>query len=62
MGDSIQTLGASISNLLGDALAAIGNTLSSLLATIGRIVPGGIPVFVVLCAIAILVGLATFRR
>ncbi len=62
MGEYIQTLGGSISNLFGDAIAAIGNAISGLLSTIGRVVPGGIPVFVVLCAIAVLVGLATLRR
>jgi hypothetical protein len=62
MGEYVQTLGGSISNLFGDAIAAIGSTLSSMLSTIGHVVPGGIPVFVVLCVIAGLVGLATFRR
>jgi hypothetical protein len=62
MGEYIQTLGGSISTFFGDAIATIGDTISSLLSTIGRTVPGGIPVFVVLCAIAVMVGLATLRR
>jgi hypothetical protein len=62
MGEYVETLGGSISNLFGDAIQTIVNTFSSMLSTIGRIVPGGIPVFIVLCVIAVLVGFVTFRR
>lgn len=41
--------------------AGVG-AVGTLVHTANSIVPGGFPVFVVLCVIAILVGLATFRR
>jgi phage-related protein len=58
MTDFIDGIGRAISGLT-DALAG---ALSGFVHTISAIVPGGFPVFVVLCAIAVLVGLATFRR
>ena len=62
VGDFIAAIGQGISGLVGNAVAAIGNVLGNLVYTIGRIVPGGFPIFVVLLVIAVLVGWSTLRR
>lgn len=51
---------------IGEFIRNAVNAGAQLVATIVHaanvIVPGGFPAFVVLCAIAVLVGLATYRR
>jgi len=62
MGDFVNAIGQGISGLVGDSLAAIGSVLGGMLGTLGRIVPGGLPIVAVLAVIAIMVGWATFKR
>ena len=62
MGDLINNIGSAIRGLFENAVDAVAHVLSTIVHTANAIIPGGFPVFVVLCAIAILVGLATFRR
>jgi hypothetical protein len=47
---------------IGNAVDAGAHAVATVVHTADSIVPGGFAVFVVLCVIAILVGLATFRR
>jgi hypothetical protein len=51
-----------IGRAIGNAIDAGAHAVATIVHTANSIVPGGFPVFVVLCVIAILVGLATFRR
>ncbi len=62
MGDFINAIGQGISGLVADSLAAIGSVLGGMIGTLGRIVPGGLPIVAVLAVIAILVGWASLRR
>jgi hypothetical protein len=62
MTDFIDGIGRSINGLFQNALDAVAGAFSGLVHTVNGIVPGGFPVFVILCAIGVLVGLATFRR
>ncbi len=62
MGDLINNIGAAIRGLFDNAVDALVHVVSVIVHTADGIIPGGFPVFVVLCAIAVLVGLATFRR
>jgi hypothetical protein len=47
---------------IGNAIDAGAHAVAAVVHTANAIVPGGFPIFVVLCVIGILVGLATFRR
>ncbi len=58
MGDFVDAIGQGIGGLVANSIAAIFSTLN----TIGRMMPGGLPIFFVLVAITILVGWATFKR
>jgi hypothetical protein len=51
-----------IGQFIQHVIDAGAGAVSAVVHTANAIVPGGFPVFVVLCVIAILVGLATFRR
>jgi hypothetical protein len=62
MGDLINSIGGAIRGLFDNAVAAVVHVFTVLVHTVDGILPGGFPVFIVLCAIAVLVGLATFRR
>ena len=59
MSNFVDAIGRAIGNAV-DAGAHV--VVATIVHTANSIVPGGFPVFVVLCVIAILVGLATFRR
>jgi hypothetical protein len=62
MTDFFNGIGRSIGGLFDNATGAVAGAFSGLVHTVNGIVPGGFPIFVVLCAIGVLVGLATFRR
>ncbi len=62
MTDFINGIGETIGQLVTNIGNVIGNAVSNLVHTADSWIPGGFPVFVVLVVIAILVGLATFRR
>lgn len=62
MGDLIGSIGGAIRGLFDSVVAAVVHVFTELVHTVNGIIPGGFPVFIVLCAIAVLVGLATFRR
>jgi hypothetical protein len=62
MGGLINSIGEAISGLFDNVVGAVVHVVSTIVHTADGIIPGGFPVFIVLCAIAILVGLATFRR
>ena len=51
-----------IGEFIQHVIDAGAGAVSTVVHTANAIVPGGFPVFVVLCVIAVLVGLATFRR
>jgi hypothetical protein len=62
MGGLINSIGEAISGLFDNVIAAVSHVFSVLVHTADGIIPGGFPIFIVLCVIAVLVGLATFRR
>jgi hypothetical protein len=62
MGDLISSIGGAISGVFDNAVAAVVHVFSVIVHTADGIIPGGFPVFIVLCTIGVLVGLATFRR
>ena len=55
-------IGQSIGNLFQNALDAVTGAFTGLVHTVDQFVPGGFPIFVVLCTIGVLVALATLRR
>ncbi len=62
MGDLLNSIGEAIRGLFDNVVGAVVHVFTELVHTVNGIIPGGFPVFIVLCAIAVLVGLATFRR
>jgi hypothetical protein len=62
MTDFINGIGESIGGLFQHGVDAVAGAFQGFVHTVSGIVPGGFPVFVVLCTIGVLVGLATFRR
>jgi hypothetical protein len=51
-----------VGQFIQHVIDAGAGAVASVVHTANSIVPGGFPVFVVMCVIAVLVGLATFRR
>lgn len=58
MSSFVDLIGQFIQHVVDAGAGAVG----AVVHTANSIVPGGFPVFVVMCVIAVLVGLATFRR
>lgn len=51
-----------IGHAIGNGVDAVANAIAAVVHTANVYVPGGFPIFVVLCVIGVLVGLATYRR
>lgn len=62
MTDFVNGIGNAIGGLAQGVVNAAGGAFSTLVHTVDGIIPGGFPVFVVLCVIGILVGWASLRR
>lgn len=62
MASFVNDIGQSIGNLFQNAIGAVGAAFTGLVHTVDQWIPGGFPIFVVLCTIGVLVGLATLRR
>jgi hypothetical protein len=58
----VDALGRGIGEFVRNVVDAGAHVVATVVQTSDAIVPGGFPVFVVLCVIAVLVGLATLRR
>jgi hypothetical protein len=57
-GELARVVGEFVRNVIGVG----AHLVSTIVHTTNAVVPGGFPVFVVLCVIGVLVGLATLRR
>jgi hypothetical protein len=62
MTDFVNGIGSTIGDLAQGVVNAASGAFTSLVRSVDGIVPGGFPVFVVLCVIGILVGWASLRR